>query len=178
MKLLRYLDDNLERDLLVVSLGTIAILIFVQVFMRYVMQNSLSWSEEVVRWLFVWFIWIGISYGYKTRKHVAVTVLTGLLSKRTQLILGLVVSAIMLVFFAYMAVRGHDQATNRFVIKQTSPVLFIPGSETRISLIFLYYSLPLGAFLASIRVLQNIFEDIRRLKNNDFAEETLDLPGA
>ncbi len=162
--MLAYLDKYLERDLLVVSLASIAILIFLQVFMRYVVQNSLSWSEELVRWLFVWFIWLGISYGYKERKHVAVTIVSGKLSQKGQLYLGLFLSAVMLVFFAYLAVRGNAQATSPFVIKQTSPVLFVPGTSTRISLAFLYWSMPVGAALASFRILQSMIVDCKALK--------------
>ncbi|WP_068314152.1 TRAP transporter small permease [Polycladidibacter hongkongensis] len=164
MKTLAYLDKHLERDLLVISLASIAILIFFQVFMRYVVQNSLSWSEELVRWLFVWFIWLGISYGYKERKHVAVTIISGKLSEKGQLYLGLLLSAIMLAFFAYLAVRGNAQATSPFVIRQTSPVLFVPGTDIRVSLAFLYWSMPVGAALASLRILQNMITDCKTLK--------------
>jgi len=35
------------------------ILVFIQVVMRYVFSNSLSWSEEMARFIFLWLSWIG-----------------------------------------------------------------------------------------------------------------------
>ena len=36
------------------SLAAMTLLIAVQVFQRYVLQNSLDWSEELARYLFIW----------------------------------------------------------------------------------------------------------------------------
>ena len=57
MKVVSWMDEYLEAGLASLLLAVIVTLITVQVVMRYVMQNSLSWSEELTLWLFVWFIW-------------------------------------------------------------------------------------------------------------------------
>ena len=72
MKVLRFLDDNLEKMICTVTLALMSAIIVAQVFFRYVLNNSLSWSEELARYLFIWTIYIGISYGVKMDKHVAV----------------------------------------------------------------------------------------------------------
>lgn len=51
--------NSLEAHLLVISLAFTTLLIFVQVVMRYVFNNSLSWSEELARYVFIWQIWLG-----------------------------------------------------------------------------------------------------------------------
>ena len=54
--------DNAEEYLLVGSLAFNVVLVFFQVVMRYVFQNSLSWSEELARYIFLWQTWVGASY--------------------------------------------------------------------------------------------------------------------
>ena len=38
---------------------TMVVIIFAQVLARYAFSNSLSWSEEIGRYLFVWMSFIG-----------------------------------------------------------------------------------------------------------------------
>ena len=72
MKVLKFLDENLEKMLCVIFLALMSIIIVLQVFFRYVLNNSLSWSEELARYLFIWMIYVGISYGVKMHKHICV----------------------------------------------------------------------------------------------------------
>ena len=76
MKVIKFLDDKLEEYLMVFLVAVMTVLIFVQVVMRYVFSNSLAWTEELSRYLFLWSIWLGASYGVKTKTHVKLTVLT------------------------------------------------------------------------------------------------------
>ena len=62
-KILKWLDDNIELYICVFLMSFMTLLVFVQVVMRYVFNNSLSWSEELARYTFIWLIYIGISYG-------------------------------------------------------------------------------------------------------------------
>lgn len=44
MKIIRWLDDNLEEALLIALLVTMTLLMGLQVFSRYILNASLSWS--------------------------------------------------------------------------------------------------------------------------------------
>jgi len=70
MPILKWIDQNAEKALASVLLAAIVLLISGNVFMRYVMNASLSWGEELTLWLFVWFVWIGVSYAFHTGDHV------------------------------------------------------------------------------------------------------------
>ena len=52
-KLLHGLDEYLEEVLLVILLAGMAVIMGIQVFWRYVLSMSLSWSEELTRYLFI-----------------------------------------------------------------------------------------------------------------------------
>lgn len=52
-KILHWLDENLEEFLLVFFLIAMTLIMGIQVFCRYVLGQSLSWSEEITRYLFI-----------------------------------------------------------------------------------------------------------------------------
>ena len=64
MKIIRWLDDNLEEALLIALLVTMRCY-GPQVFSRYILNASLSWSEELTRYLFIWSGFLSISYCIK-----------------------------------------------------------------------------------------------------------------
>ena len=51
-RIFHWLDENLEEFLLVIGLIAMTLIMGVQVFCRYVLGMSLSWSEELTRYIF------------------------------------------------------------------------------------------------------------------------------
>jgi TRAP-type C4-dicarboxylate transport system permease small subunit len=47
-------------------------IILLSVFFRYVINHSLFWSDEVVRYCFVWFILLGAALTLRDRRHLRV----------------------------------------------------------------------------------------------------------
>ena len=80
MKKVLYVFDRFEEVVLVVMFAAMVLAIFFQVIMRYVFNNSLPWSEELGKFLFVWLSWFGISIGAKRGEHIKITMLTDKLS--------------------------------------------------------------------------------------------------
>ena len=52
--MLKWLDENLEEFLMVALLIAMTVIMGIQVFARYALGASLSWSEELTRYLFIW----------------------------------------------------------------------------------------------------------------------------
>lgn len=69
--------------LAVVMLGALAL----QVFMRYVVGQALSWSEELALACFSWSMLLAIALGVRDGIHVRMDVLTDHLPRRFQLVL-------------------------------------------------------------------------------------------
>ncbi len=57
---------------LVALFAVILVIILVAVFFRYVVNQSLFWSDEVVRYLFVWFTLLGAALVLRDRRHIRV----------------------------------------------------------------------------------------------------------
>lgn len=53
-KAIHWLDEYLEEFLMVVFLIAMTLIMGIQVFSRYILGVSLSWSEEITRYLFIW----------------------------------------------------------------------------------------------------------------------------
>jgi len=81
---MKNLWDNLEEYIVIPLLLFAVVLIFVQVIMRYIFRNSLYWSEELARYIFLWTVWIGASYATKKVKHLRIKSFTRMFPKQLQ----------------------------------------------------------------------------------------------
>ena len=64
--------DKAEERLLAFLLALMTVLIFVQVVLRYVFNTGLVWSLEATTYAFAALVLFGMSYGVRTRTHIAV----------------------------------------------------------------------------------------------------------
>lgn len=60
--MLKWLNENLEEFLMVALLIAMTVIMGIQVFARYALGASLSWSEEITRYLFIWSGFLSVSY--------------------------------------------------------------------------------------------------------------------
>lgn len=154
MSLLKWLNLNAEKALASLLLAAIVLLIFGNVIMRYILNASLSWGEELTLWLFVWFVWLGVSYAFHTGDHVRITVLRDLLGERARLFADVVIALLVLGFLVVLSVECIKLIRMPFVASQTSVVLGLP-------IPILYASAPVGAILSSVRVIQHLIRTLR-----------------
>ncbi len=86
--------------------GVIVCVMFAQVVFRYIFNNSLAWSEELIRFLFVWLTFLGGALAVKSKTHIAVEFFIGLLPgkylKYTRILNQVLITA----FFVAMVVIG------------------------------------------------------------------------
>lgn len=61
----------------VFMLSGMVIVTSLQVIFRYLLNDSLDWSEEAARYLFVWVCYISMSYAMCTGSHLEVTIMRG-----------------------------------------------------------------------------------------------------
>ncbi|HHW7519515.1 TRAP transporter small permease [Mannheimia haemolytica] len=105
MKALAQLVGKLLEILVVVILSAMSILVFVNVVLRYGFNSSISMTEEVSRYMFVWLAFLGAVLAFSENQHVKVTMLTDKLSPTARNILSVVTDLAML-FCCYLIVDG------------------------------------------------------------------------
>ncbi|MCD7821526.1 MAG: TRAP transporter small permease subunit [Clostridiales bacterium] len=72
MKILRLIDDKLEEVLMVLFLIGIVVFMSAQVISRRVFNSSLTWTDELTRYLLVWSAFLSVSYCVK--KHISIKI--------------------------------------------------------------------------------------------------------
>lgn len=154
MKIINWLDRHLEEVILIALLAVTSTIVFAQVIMRFVFQNSLTWSEELARYLFILMIYVGVSYGFKKHSHLRVDALDSLFGPRGRLITDILVQVILLVFIVTMTYFGWN-----IVIRATrlSAALSMPMK-------YVYLAPVVGFGLSIIRLTQNLIAMFRALK--------------
>ena len=100
---------------------TMALVVAVQVFCRYVLNHSLFWSEEVARYLLIWITFLGATVAYRRRSHPGIDLISSRLPEGGRRLLRLLVELGGAAFFVVMLVWGWRFAW--FVRFQVSPAL-------------------------------------------------------
>ena len=101
-KILHWLDENLEEFILVLFLIAMTLIMGVQVFCRYVLGMSLSWSEELTRYLSVWSGFLSVSYCSKKCLSIKIEQFVAVFPRRGRAIFKVVNHTFELIFFIYM----------------------------------------------------------------------------
>jgi len=112
-------------EYLLFGLGlTMTLVVAVQVFFRYVLNQSLFWSEELARFLLVWLSFLGASVAYRRKVHPGIDVLTSRIPDIPRKLCVIIVHVVSLIFFLVLIFYGCRFAY--FVRLQISPALYVP----------------------------------------------------
>ena len=119
-----------------------------EVFCRYALGFSLTWSHEVVILLLIWIVWLCVPIGLERGDHLAVTVLLDRLSERAQRRLGWVNWALALFFVGFVFLLSFpvvDAFEGMWLL--TVPV----PTNAR------YYAATVGSFLSALVLLSRLW---------------------
>ena len=156
-KIIREIDKNGERYLLLPLYTMIVLTISIEVVRRSLLSYSSIWAEEVARYAFIYVAWIGASLAIKERAHIRIDLILSHLSSRNRcfvFIFGVIVTLILAVLAIYWSMESV-----------LTSIHF--GSVThglRISQAFFLAAVPLGFSMMVVRLIQSIRRDLTDLK--------------
>ncbi|MBZ4645393.1 MAG: hypothetical protein PWR27_1483 [Petroclostridium sp.] len=156
--MLKFLDKHLEDYILVAFMAIMSVVIFFQVIMRYVFRSSLTWSEELARYLFVWIVYFAISYAVKERKHIKIEAALYLMPKKVRPYMPIIGDIIVFVFSAFIIVTSWEIVLRQASGGQISPAMRIPMQ-------YIYAAPFVGFTLTAFRTIQVIMLRIKNLKS-------------
>ncbi len=117
---------KVEFTLVAIMIAIMAIVNFLQVVFRYVIQGSLPWSEELLRFLFVWTTFLGASIGVRKGAHLGLSALVDLLPRGPRKIINLIVFAICAGFCGLIAALGYSVVAMQIAYNVRSSAMAIP----------------------------------------------------
>ncbi len=81
---LRKIDQDGERWLLLILYAMIVATISTEVIRRFVLSYSSIWGEEIARYAFIYLAWIGASSAIRERAHIRIDVILHYLGPKTK----------------------------------------------------------------------------------------------
>lgn len=142
LNFLKKADKGIEKIQLVICgtlMFTIMVLTFCMVFWRYVLNNSIVWAEEVLRYLMIWAVLVGAGLTTRQDDHVCMDVLQTTFERwpKVRAIHYLITRIIVFVFMLYL-------------IGPTMELIQKAGNSTATSLTWLHKSVVYYSFIAGI----------------------------
>lgn len=152
----------LEKWFLIISLAFSSCLILLQIIMRSVFNNGLGWSEELARFLFIWQVWIGIAYATSRWNHLRITVLRDLTRGKFKEVWELLVIVWWFAFGMFLIYKGYTFSAMVAHNNQRSTALRVPMA-------LVYVSIPVGATLMNLHLIEIFIEKIKSFGKGDKA---------
>jgi C4-dicarboxylate transporter DctM subunit len=116
------------------------VIALVQVFFRYVLNDSLAWPEEMARWAFIWLVFVGAAMVARRSGHVIIDLVPNMLGERALAWHAIMVRVIVTAVDAMLLMQGWDLVMRSSYV---SPALEWPFT-------YLYLAIPTGAALSLI----------------------------
>jgi TRAP-type C4-dicarboxylate transport system permease small subunit len=147
------IEHHPEDWLAFVIFWLLAFIVFLQFFTRYVLNDSLSWTEEIARYGLMWVVFIGGAMVTRRNTHIAVELLSNVMKPgplRAALLA--LVDFIKLAFLGLLAFVSLT-ITERMRLQRMT-VFDLPMS-------YVYAGVAFGCFLMLIRQAQNVWRNAR-----------------
>jgi len=149
---LRRISDYTNKiSVILVVFFTLAmtIIVLVQVYFRFILNNALSWPEEISRYLMIWMTFLGSGIACKSGEHIGVSFIRNKIQKKYQFFIQFIINCCILLFLAFCIWKGI--LLFKFTFDQVSPA-------ARIRMSWPYASVPIGCTIMFIHIFNSFFE--------------------
>jgi C4-dicarboxylate transporter DctQ subunit len=97
--------NNIEEAIIAILLGTMTLLVFFEVVLRFGFGTGYMWAEELTLYLSAWMVLFGVSYGIKAGSHIGVDALVKILPRRARRIVSSI-AVIACLFYTALFMKG------------------------------------------------------------------------
>lgn len=154
-RILMYLNDNIERLIIITSYFLMASIIFEEVIRRFIFKIQAAWSVQIPIYLFLILAWVGASYNAKARQHLRFEALRSIMGPKMKYFCS-IIDYIAWITLATIVIW----VTIEQVQINRENFSMVIGTE-----IMTWYFLavtPIGWILIFIRVTQNLIQDTKQ----------------
>ena len=154
---------RIGRQMAWIAILLMVVVIIVQVFFRYVLNNALPWPDEVARFLMLWMTGLIAPSAYRWGGFVSIDMLERFLPK---ILANLLIFIILLISLAVLFIgfeMGLKHINAGWIFSSSSikiPFSLIGGKTEAMKLAWMYMSLPIGIFLLILVNIELILRNI------------------
>lgn len=155
---LKFLDNAFYQVGLIGSVITVTamvVIIFAQVFFRYIVGHSLIWSEELGRYLLIWSTFLGMGVLGKQRDLMSITMVIDKLSPRFRFLSVIMADSLSLFFLAISFFFGLK------LVKNTMAKLTV---VTQLPMGLIYLVIPLGTGFYMLHIILGYIINLEKEK--------------
>ena len=133
----------LVANLLGLLIGAIVLITLAAVWWRYVIEDPLSWTEQLSRILFVWVTFLGAAVLYREKNHITIDMFLGMMPPPLKALMVWLIELAMLLFIVVLFVYGLklslDTLTQTFGALDISPASFYFAAPVSAAMMFLFF---------------------------------------
>ncbi len=155
---LKWLDANVEKYVILIGYASMAGIIFEEVVRRFLFNQQAAWSTTIPIYLFLWVAWMGASYNTKLRTHLSFDELRLRMPYRLKFACQMLDGVLWIVFGIIVVYYTADQ-----VALSRDNYAIVQGTDNVMQWWF-YLATPLAWLLLMFRAVQNIIQDIRSFR--------------
>lgn len=151
----RRLLNAIETYVSICAMAVLVLVVSVQVFCRYVLGNSLDWTEELARYLVIWSVLFGCSYAMRSGSHLELSLLRSMAGPRLRKVVECFACLVCVCFCGIMVYAGMESVLNIRWSEQLTPAMQLPAW-------IIWLAMPVGFFLMGLQALLRCTDIVRR----------------
>ena len=149
-----YILEKIVPTFMIILLLIMIILTASDIMARSFFSTSLAAARALTKFLFIWIIFLGISYGVRKEEHFKMTELLDKLPEKVQKTIKILIIVLSITFFAVLFLIS----TFKHMPMAWQRVEIATGVEAR----YFYLSIPIGSLLAIIALIRNFIDMINK----------------
>lgn len=153
-----------------ISVGLMVLIILLQVFARYILNNALPWPDEAARFLMLWMTGLMAPSAYRWGGFVSIDMFRDMIGRRAGHILHLALLCIAMAVLVIALQLGWKHIKSGWLFNSSSlkiPMQFLGGDPIRVKLAWMYMSVYVGFAAMALVNLEMILKNIHMLIDSD-----------
>ncbi len=141
--------DRFDTIASMILLTIMIITIFLQILFRYIIEDALTWTEEMARYAMIFVVYLGVGMGTKSDSHMGVTVFVDLFKGRARTAVLVLTYCLTLMIYIVLMILSWQMVQRALAAPQYSPAMRVP-------IFLMYTALPIGFANAILRLVQKL----------------------
>jgi TRAP-type C4-dicarboxylate transport system permease small subunit len=151
MKRLMHWLDRFDHAAILILLAGLVAVVSLQVLSRFVLKIPIEWSEEIARFIFIWFCWLGSSYATLKFHHIRISAHLRLLPRRLARAVMVTGDLLWIAFNLFVVAAGVRYLISTIEYPYRAMI-------TEINMFWIFLPIPVIFVVFTLRVVYNLFD--------------------